>query len=302
MIEAGLILARFVHYAAAMALFGVSLFPHYSYPSRAGPQPARLSLWMQTVLLAAAGTALVSAILWLAFATANMAGDLSAAIDADALWSVIGDTAFGHVWILRLALSSTLILLVGYSRFFRPGHSQTVVTTIGAAALLATLAGTGHTMKMDGMQSAAHIASDSAHLLAAGAWFGGLLALSIVLKAASPDAPAILSRFSGMGYMAVATLVGSGLINSWFLVGSPSNLVATACGQLLLAKLVLFAGMLGLAIVNRFWLVPALTKGASESVISAERLRRHVLAEQAIGFLVISIVSVLGTMEPALGL
>ena len=36
MIEAGLILARFVHYAAAMALFGVSLFPLYSYPSRAG--------------------------------------------------------------------------------------------------------------------------------------------------------------------------------------------------------------------------------------------------------------------------
>ena len=100
---------------------------------------------------------------------------------------------------------------------------------------------------------------------------------------------------------AVATLVGSGLINSWFLVGSPSNLVATAYGQLLLAKLVLFAGMLGLAIVNRFWLVPALTKGATESVISAERLRRHVLAEQSIGFLVILIVSVLGTMEPALG-
>ena len=301
MIEAGLILARFVHYAAAMALFGVSLFPFYSYSGRAGPQPARLSLWMQTVLLVTAGTAFVSAILWLAFATANMTGDLSAAIDADALWSVIGDTAFGHVWIVRLALSSTLILLVGYSRIFKLGHLQTVLTTIGAAALLATLAGTGHTMKMDGMQSAAHIASDSAHLLAAGAWFGGLLALGFAMKA-TPDDHAVLSRFAGMGSIAVSTLVGSGLINSWFLVGSLSNLVTTPYGQLLIAKLVLFAGMLGLAIANRFWLVPALTRGSSGTHRSADRLRRHVLAEQALGFLVILIVSVLGTLEPAIGL
>lgn len=60
--------------------------------------------------------------------------------------------------------------------------------------------------------------------------------------------------------------------------------------------------MLGLAIVNRFWLVPAFMGGSSDARRQAERLRRHVLAEQALGFLVILIVSVLGTPEPAIGL
>jgi putative copper resistance protein D len=58
--------------------------------------------------------------------------------------------------------------------------------------------------------------------------------------------------------------------------------------------------MLGLAFANRFWLVPALTSGASEAKTAAQRLRRHVFAEQVLGFLVILIVSVLGTLEPAI--
>src|SRR5258708_8261088 len=39
------------------------------------------------------------------------------------------------------------------------------------------------------------------------------------------DADRILLRFSSMGYVAVATLIVSGLVNSWFLVGSVSNLL-----------------------------------------------------------------------------
>ena len=40
MIEAGLIAARFLHVAAAMALFGLALFPFYSLPSRTNAWPA----------------------------------------------------------------------------------------------------------------------------------------------------------------------------------------------------------------------------------------------------------------------
>lgn len=301
MLEAGVIFARFLHYAAVMALFGVSLFPLYAYPNRAGPQPARLFRWVQSTLFAVAVLAFFTGLLWLGFATANMSGDLGAAIDPDALRSVIADTAFGHVWAVRLALSAALVLLAGYFRATAPGQPQPALTIFGAAVLLASLAGVGHTMQHDGMASLVHIGSDSVHLLAAGAWFGGLLALVFVLKDALPDTHAILSRFSGMGYVAVASLVGSGLINSWFLVGSLSNLLATPYGRLLIAKLVLFAGMLVLAIVNRFWLVPALTASADGAAISVARLRRNVFAEQALGLLVIMIVSWLGTIEPATG-
>lgn len=63
-----------------------------------------------------------------------------------------------------------------------------------------------------------------------------------------------------MGYIAVATLIGSGLVNSWFLVGTVSGLLETPYGQFLMAKLVLFAGMLALAVSNRFWIFPSLIK------------------------------------------
>ena len=301
MLETGLIFARFLHYAAAMALFGVSLFPLYAFPSRAGLQPARLGIWIERSLFGLAVAAFLTGLLWLAIVVANMAGTLSAALDPDTIRSVLTDTLFGWVWAARLALSALLVLLAGLSFFFSKSHLAAVLITILSGALLATMAGAGHTMHSDGMERAVHIAADGAHLLAAGAWFGGLFALGKLLADRTPDTTAVLHRFSGMGYVAVAALVGSGLINSWYLVGSVANLFATPYGQLLLVKLGLFSGMLLLAAANRFWLMPALTRDPGRAPIAEQRLRRHVVAEQALGVSVIIIVSLLGTLEPAIG-
>jgi putative copper resistance protein D len=116
------------------------------------------------------------------------------------------------------------------------------------------------------------------------------------------DAVLVLSRFSGMAYLAVAALVASGLINGWFLVGSLSALIGTTYGELLLLKLGLFGLMLCLAASNRFWLVPALAKAAtiSQSDLALARLHRNTLAEQILGVLVVGIVSLLGTLSPAI--
>lgn len=69
----------------------------------------------------------------------------------------------------------------------------------------------------------------------------------------------------------------------------------------MLLKLGLFGLMLCLAASNRFWLVPALAKapaiGQSEFVLG--RLCRHVAAERILGLLVVGIVSLLGTLSPA---
>jgi putative copper resistance protein D len=114
----------------------------------------------------------------------------------------------------------------------------------------------------------------------------------------------ILLRFSGMGYLAVATLVGSGLVNCWFLVGNVSRLLTTSYGQLLTVKLVLFAGMLALAVSNRFRLVPSLTEARGDDrqgpTALIGKLRHHVLGEQFLGLAVLLVVSVLGIMQPAI--
>ncbi len=99
----------------------------------------------------------------------------------------------------------------------------------------------GHTQTNDGALRVVRMSADGAHLLAAGAWLGGLLVLMYLLMVArqlpSPDhtadATAALFRFSGMGYAAVAILIASGLINTWVLVGQAANLLSTTYGQLL---------------------------------------------------------------------
>jgi putative copper resistance protein D len=66
--------------------------------------------------------------------------------------------------------------------------------------------------------------------------------------------------------------------------------------------LFLFAGMLTLAALNRYWLVPAMIRenAIGQPAPSGIRLRRHILGEQARGLFITLIVSVLGTLQPAI--
>jgi putative copper resistance protein D len=311
MLEAGLIAARFLHYTTVLALFGLILFPLYTFPDRAGAPPARLSQWMRGMVFVATFVALLSALGWGVFAVANMAGSLSAAADNETLWSVFQETGFGRVWVVRLALLlALLVLMAGRNRSVTDRRDW--VTPFISAVLSLSLACVGHTQAHDSSSTwLFHMSADGAHLLAAGAWLGGLLSLGCLLTLAGSTLSsehtaatrAALVRFSGMGYIAVAVLVGSGLINTCMLVGSGSALTGAAYGQLLLAKLCLFIGMLVLAAMNRFWLVPTLVGVARRNRHTAplRRLRQHVLGEQVLGLIIILIASFLGMMHPVVG-
>jgi putative copper resistance protein D len=228
-----------------------------------------------------------------------MSGDLRAAIDPTALLTVTQATGFGHLWILRLALAAVAVAMAA-ANFGTEIYRNDVMLLLVAGALLATLAGTGHTQGEEGIRALVHVAADASHLFAAGAWLGGLIMLGFVLKNSLPGVDVVLRRFSGMGYIAVAALLTTGLVNTWFLVGSVSNLTTTTYGQLLILKLCLFIGMLILAAANRFWLVPTLIGDKRDSTPSIMRLRRNVLGEQVLGALVVLVVSILGTIEPAI--
>jgi putative copper resistance protein D len=308
MFEAGLIASRFLHYMSSMALVGVSLFLLYAYPRRR--RPANPFRRLQSVLFVAAIAALVSGILWVMFAIGDMSGSLAVAVDRDTLWALLQETDFGRIWAARLGLSIVILGLTGFLVRRTAPRLRELLTAFLAAALLATLAGVGHTHVNDGIAGVIHMGADAAHLLAAGAWLGGLLCLGFILAAVGPSSRSpkpgeiyrVLQRFSGMGYVAVAVLVGSGLINSWFLVGSFSGLIETSYGQVLLAKIGLFSAMVALAAFNRFWLVPSLARACEteQAAVWTIRLRRHVVGEQALGTLIVLIVSVLGTLRPAI--
>ena len=310
MIDVGLILARLLHYAAVTTLAGVSFFPFYAYQ---GMEPQALACWRRRLLLSAAVVALLSGLFWFVFAAANMSGALADLIDPEVVWAVMRDTGFGGVWMARMLLAVIIVGVTAMGLFRTRTVNQDLIMSVLAAALLASLAGAGHSQIEEGWAGVVHVASDAAHLLAAGAWLGGLAPLGFILlrytttsrEARPVDINRVLLRFSDMGYVAVATLVGSGLINSWFLVGSVSSLLETPYGQVLLAKLAMFAGMLALAASNRFWLVPSMNKPRTDrsdrSTAWTGGLRNHVLGEQFLGLMILLAVSVLGTMRPAAG-
>ena len=102
-----------------------------------------------------------------------------------------------------------------------------------------------------------------------------------------------------MGLAAVCTLVGTGLINAWLLVGSPGAALASDYwGRVLVLKLALFTVLVGLAAVNRLRLLPRLRARPAEDRAILSALIGNVMLEQALGLLVIAAASVLGTLSP----
>ena len=104
-----------------------------------------------------------------------------------------------------------------------------------------------------------------------------------------------------LGVASVGTLLATGIVNSWMLVGSVSALIETVYGRWLLAKIALFFVMLVIAAVNRQRLTPQLMDrtNAAVSRTALRRIRYNSLIEATVGAVVIIIVGFLGTIPPA---
>ncbi len=278
-----LAVSRLAHYVATTGLFGLCLFAVLAWPI--GPR----------LLRGFSIAALVSGLAWFAANTMTMTGDAAAVLDPSML-AVVAGTGFGVVWIARLVLAAALCFMIS------PRLKFASLTLAGL--LLASISLTGHARSHEGLIGDLHIASDSIHLLGAGAWLGGLAALSVLLRGAdgSDEALALKARrvaaFSIVGYFAVGGLVASGVINGALIVASPAALVSTLYGRLLLLKVALFGGMLCLALYNRFRISPAL-EDPRTAAAGFHHLRRNVILEQSLGTAILMVVSVLGTLDPS---
>lgn len=148
-----------------------------------------------------------------------------------------------------------------------------------------------------------HLGSDILHLIAVGTWVGGLLPFALLMKALrgqaeagwEPLATATTQRFSILGIVAVGTILATGIVNTWNLVGSADAFLGTDYGRLLMLKIGLFATMVCIAAINRLRLSPKL---ASEDTLA--KLERNTVIEAGLGLAIIFIVGVLGALAPAL--
>lgn len=251
----------------------------------------------------------LTVVIWLALAVAVLSGaawlvllasDILGASIADVClhggaWPILVDTRFGVVWCVRFALAALLALLV-----LVPA-TQSVQIAV-AAAFVALPALVGHAGATPGMTGNIHLGSDMMHLLAAATWLGGLPAFVLVLWQARRTgstpwknfAVQATHRFSVLGILSVGILLASGLTNSWYLLSGPRDLVTSDYGRLVGLKIGLFAAMVAIASVNRFYLTPRLPEPAA-----LRALQRNGFTEIGLGLIVLMFVGMLGTLPPA---
>jgi putative copper resistance protein D len=304
MIELIVVLARLVQYAGATILFGAPLFYLYGLPAD-GPGAARETAATRRLVVVAALLAAIGCGLALLAQTAMMTGALADALDPGTLGMATMGTRFGASVQIRAAASLAALILAVVSP---PSTRLWQVSTALGAVALASFAWSGHGADGEGAAGLFKLVADIIHLLAAGVWLGALAALVLLVLARQAGTAAIgalhqaLKGFSGVGSLVVAALVLTGLINGWFLVGPDKIATAawTAWGAVLLAKLAVFALMLGLAALNRFRLTPRLEQALAglDPAPALFALRRSLLAESVVGLSVLVLVSWLGTLTP----
>ncbi len=101
------------------------------------------------------------------------------------------------------------------------------------------------------------------HLLAAGAWLGGLLPLFIAVGMLPREDAAVACRsFTPIGLAAVLLLAGTAVVQVTALMGGLPGLLGTEYGHVALIKLALFLVLLVLAGLNRFVFTEHLAAGS----------------------------------------
>lgn len=221
----------------------------------------------------------------LAFNAAWVAGrPPSAAFD----WSVLvplSDAPFGRVWFARtmLWLLALVVLADLTRRGARAARSWSWRVGAGAVALgvLRTNGMTGHALDLPGWGQVVVFV----HLLVVCVWVGGLMVLLLaVLPARDRDVLiAVLPRYSRLAVVSVAVLTVAGAMLAWRLVGSLNSLLHTEYGQLLLAKLVLFAVLLLLGIASKTWVDRRLSVAPTTRALALSVTAEAVLAVAVLG-------------------
>lgn len=273
---------RWALYADLGMLFGI--------PAAAWLVDARFALIrLRPALLIAALAGLPLVVLGFLLTVAGMTDTALAEIDRGLVLELVGGTAMGWAFLARLVACAVAAVLC----FARPPW-----IVLPAAVTVAGLAWTGHGASGEGLAGWVRLCGDVLHLLAASTWIGALVLFLSMLAGPVVDVASTaraLSRFAGVGTALVGVLVVSGIGNMAFLAAPQDwpTMIAHPYGRLLMVKLLIFAGMLGLAALNRFRLAPRLADGAAIA-----SLRRSVAVELAMGLAVLLLVAWLGLLDP----
>ena len=284
-LDSAVVVLRAAAFAALLQAAGAALFL-FLFRDRlpaSGDSVRRLG-----AAAAAAGAALVIARYLIE--PARMTGALSGVLDGS-LHGFLLTSNLGLAQLVRLAGAG----IVGLA-LLRSTRSLERLALAGALLIAGSFSFMGHTAASDQRWLLGGLLV--VHVFAAAFWFGSLMPLYIACGRESlSDAGPLIDRFSSIAVRSVPSIFLAGLGMAVLLLPSLGSL-GTPYGLLLIAKVLIFALLMGLACLNKFRLGPAVVSGHAESLVA---LRRCVAIEiWLIAFILIvtAIMTTLYSPEP----
>ena len=206
------------------------------------------------------------------FADEGIAGMWNQQIFMILLDSGVGEAALARVFGFALMVMAGTGLLSSRRWLFRCAW---FLVFAGCAALLWSYTPVGHLSEKSWLGRDLLVL----HLLGISLWLGSLYPLWCICGGdKGPDTQDSLRRFGQMAAVFVSMLLACGLCMAFMLLANPEALFATPYGRILLIKLMLVGGLLGLAASNLFWQVPRF-----QQPHVPQRLRRVITAEALLG-------------------
>ena len=261
---------RFTHLASACLLTGVFAFLVFvALPAIRTSEPSnrdrframdrRLLALAAVTLAVVLGTGLCDLVRQAFVATR---GGVAGGLALQTVASLLAETRYGDVWLVRHALLVLLAALLA----LRPREDDLwdwvglrCAGLVLATTSLAAAAASGHAASAPGPATRA-IAADTLHLVAAGVWAGALVPLVLFLRwirtrgsdvAWVKVGAVAVRRFSTLGLISVTVMIASGGYTAITQVERVPALLGTAYGHWLLVKLALFVAVVAVAFMNR---------------------------------------------------
>jgi copper transport protein len=311
------VVARWLNFVALVTVVGAAAFVLLVLPrvaahndeDRVGDFDARATRRAATLGLAA-GIAFLIAAVWRLYAEhAVVGGGVAMGTVLSSFW--------GSVWIAQFVIAVIVCVAFALARSSRRGGLAWLAVAIVAVVLAATPAFSGHAIAAPGNKGIS-IALDVIHVIAAGAWLGGLLTLTVAGvpaalsvgesggAAAGGDAGVqgrmslvarLVNAFSPLALVFAGLVVASGVIAAWMRIGSFGALLHSTYGTVLLIKVGLVILVLAGGAFNWLRMRGALAHHATGGS-AVDTFRRSAWIELTAGVLVIAVTAVLVATQP----